>query len=182
MISKLQTRVASFLTGEGLLLCLRPTIFEEKRPCLGEVIINGAKPVLFLWQNQPSDFPLISRHWKWAAWGKGEGWSCRGPDWGWGRMEKSGGHILVGLGRTVWEGEQADDCHFSSQSSLMPSSLLPPSHRDSYPSSPPLFHQPQPSWVSTTCHVQHPFPRPISMSWFEVVRVYQMIQTGVWLS
>lgn len=50
--------MAPFLTGEEVPLHLHPTILKEKRPCFGEGIINGANPVFFFWQNQPSAFPF----------------------------------------------------------------------------------------------------------------------------
>lgn len=126
-------------------------------------------------------FPLISRHWKQTTWGKGEGWGLKAPHWGWGRMEKSGDHIFwwVGGGQSGRE-NKTHDCHLSSQISLMPSSLLPPSHGESAPFIPPLLHQPQPSQVSMTSY-NIPFPSPSAqtgLKWLGCTKLLKCFQWG----
>lgn len=185
VISKLLTRVGSVLTGEGVSLCLHPTILKKRRSCFGEGIINRAKPEFSLWQNQLSAFPfpwypgignrLLEGKGDWALW-----W----PDWGWGRMEQRVRPcFLLGLGRTVQEGEQTDGCCLSLQISLMPSSLFHPPHGDSSPFLPPPNHShyESPRLLPT----RHPFLWLISVNWFEVIRVYQtaqMIQIAICFS
>lgn len=89
--------------------------------------------------------------------------------------------VLVDLEERVWEGEQADGWHlinfssafesFSPFSWSLPSLPLNPFSPTSY------SHHESPH------HLQHSFPCPISLSSFEVVRVYQttpVIQMGIW--
>jgi len=147
VISNLQTRVASFLTGDRVPLRLCPTILEEKRPCVREGIINGAKPVFSCGKTSPvlSVFPDI-RGLEIGCLRERRGMRSLRPRL---RVREDGKewrpHFLIGLGRTMQEGEQTDDCHLSSQISMVPSSLLPPAHGESYPFLPALFHQPHSS-------------------------------------
>lgn len=91
--------------------------------------------------------------------------------------------FLVRLGRTMQEGEQTDGCNLSSQ--ISDAFRSSPSFSWRILSVPPTSVSPTAAITSLYNFFQHPIPWPISMNWFEVVRVPQtakMIQMGVWFS